>query len=208
MSGSAFAAHLPHFAVETPDGFDAASRIKPLGGGPAAGMRIAEAKAEERGRQAGRAEALAEMERTREQDRADFERRLAEREREIAENTANALADRLTAGFARIEASIGEPVGRVLARFLDGAVRDRAIDELSQTVTSLLSGNGAVRVKAVGPEALIGRLRGRLADYGEAVAYAVADGADITIAVDDTVVETQIAAWAARLAAIDGKPDD
>jgi hypothetical protein len=201
---NAFSEYLPHFAVKALGGIDFRSGIKPLGGildPPADGP----AEAEARGRREARVEAEAEFAETRAADLAAYEQRLADKEREFAEATADAIADRLVAGLAEIEEHLAGHVADALSRFLDTAIRNRAVGELAETVSALLASGVGTRVRVAGPEQLISRLRQRLVTRGESIAYAANEAADVTVALDDTIVETRIGAWIERLKVATGE---
>ena len=196
----AFSEYLPHFAL-TPRrrATDFGGRMQPLGAAdapPADGP----AEAEARGRAQGLAEARAEFEAIRANDLAEFETRLAAKEHEFTERTANVLAERLTQGLAQIEEAVSGQTAIVLSRFLETAIRTRAVAELSETVAVLLVQARGARVRVNGPEALVGLLRERLADHGD-IEFEVTEAADLSVAIDDTIIETQIAAWEERLEA-------
>jgi hypothetical protein len=147
------------------------------------------------------------LERIRAADLAEHERLLEERERQFAETTGGVLLGQLSDGLARIESVLGGHVARVLARFLDHAVRERALAELSETVAALMVGGGAVQAKIVGPEPLVSRLR-ELLDAAATASIECAVGAkpEVTVTIDDTIIETQIAAWMERVrTAIEGE---
>ena len=204
---NAFSEYLPHFAVKALGGIDFRSGIKPLGGilnGPPVD---GPAEAEARGRREARAVAEAEFEQTRAADLAAYEQRLADKEREFAEATADVIADRLVAGLAEIEQRLAGHVAEALSRFLDTAVRNRAVGELAETVSALLASGIGTRVRVTGPEHLIARLRQRLVTRGESIVYTTNEAADVTVSMDDTIVETRITAWLERLKVATGEPN-
>jgi hypothetical protein len=100
------------------------------------------------------------------------------------------------------DAKIATPQGvaRVLLRFLGNAARDRALDQLSETVAALLAAGGAARVRIAGPESLVNRLRQQAETLKVVVEVTVnPDAADVTVTLDDTIVETRIAEWMERV---------
>ena len=204
---TAFSEYLPHFAPDRRSG-EMDRRLKPLGFQVDVVPTDGPAEAEARGRREALAEAEAKFAQIRVADRADFELRLAERENAFAEETADVLAERLTAGLAEIGEAIAGHVGMALSRFLDSAVRTRALAELSEAVASLLMNSAASRIRVTGPGPLIDALRQQLADRGDSVEYVAASTPDVVVAIDDTIVETQIAAWLERMnAAVSGGAD-
>jgi hypothetical protein len=195
----AVARHLPHFAVNTLDGADFGNGFRPLAEAAEVGPPAEQADALANARDEAMVVARAEFERIRAADLAEHERLLEERERQFAETTGGVLLGQLSDGLARIESVLGGHVARVLARFLDHAVRERALAELSETVAALMVGGGAVP--------LVSRLR-ELLDAAATASIECAVGAkpEVTVTIDDTIIETQIAAWMERVrTAIEGE---
>ncbi len=153
-------------------------------------------------------EARAEFERIRASDHADHARQLGERERQIAEQTTDVIVERLAAGLATINETVGHHVARVLARFLESAVRERAIDELSETLAALLADGHATQIRVSGPADLVERLRSVATTAGVSLEAVIGESADVRVTVDDTSIETRIRAWMERtLAAVGDGPD-
>jgi hypothetical protein len=208
MTVTSAAVRLPRFASgETVPKF-ANPAFRPLNEKPAPPPE-ADGLAE---RNAAVAEALeaarAEFDAARAADLAEFERRLAEREAEIHAAIGEALAARLAEGLAAVEERVGRQVDTVLLRFLDRAVRERAVSELGEAVSALLAGGTAARVRIAGPAALIDRVAAAIAPTGVPVERAEEDAADVSVTIDDTVVETNMAAWMDRLMSQAGAADD
>jgi hypothetical protein len=154
----------------------------------------------ERARAEAAAESEARLARLRAEDRAEFDRQLAERDRQHNETTAARLAERLEAGLAAIEARLSAEVARVLARFLSGAVRERALGELAETVAALTRNRGGVAIVGVsGPPALLEALSARLGRDGLAAVATEGGDPDIVVRLDDTVIASRIAAWGERI---------
>ncbi len=145
------------------------------------------------------AAAQAEFDAIRTADLAEFDRRLAERETEIHAAIGETLSGQVSEGLAAIEERVGRQVATVLLRFLDQAVRERAVNELIEAVSALVTGGSATRVRIAGPAALTERVEAAIAPTGVPVERAESSAADVSVTIDDTVVETNIAAWMERL---------
>jgi hypothetical protein len=200
---SAFSEYLPHFAANALGGLDVLGRVKPLG---SAGSEKREvdliADAEARGRQEGREAALIEFEKTRAEDLADFDFRLAEQKQQWVEETAAAIAAQIDGGLAEIEASVSGHVARVLARFLESAVEQRALSELAGLLGAAMVEGTVARIRIAGPETLLASLRQQPAARAAAIEYSVAaDKAEVSVTIGDTILETQLAAWGERIVA-------
>ena len=125
------------------------------------------------------AAAQAEFDAVREADRSEFEQRLAAREAEILASVGESLSGQVAEGLSAIEERVGQAVSAVLLRFLDHAVRERAVNELSEAVSALLAGGGAASVKIAGPAALSERVERSIAPTGVTVERIDSDAADI-----------------------------
>jgi hypothetical protein len=198
---SAFASHLPQFALRGGGGIGTTDRIRPLGAGEPAKPVDQLAEAEERGRRQARDEARIEFDRARAEDLADFEFRLGEERQRWVDETADRLAEHLTASLTRIETALVETVARILMPFLRSAVRERALHELSETVLAFIRGGRHFALNISGPAELLVRLQLRLHDYADTIAYAADAGPDIRVTIDDTIIETAIAAWIGHIEA-------
>ena len=206
MTGAS--AHLPRFNRRATDIFDLTRQIRPLGSEEPAPAPPADhvAEAEARGRRKAEEAARAELERVRAEDKADFDMRLAAARQEWAQKTADVLAERLAAGLASLSGLLTDRVARVLGPFLAKAIRERALDELTETVLALLHGGRHLSLGLRGPADLVERLGDRLGEYPHSVEH-VEDIPDLRVLIDDTAVETQIGAWIARVeAALKGEP--
>jgi len=206
MAG-AFSEYLPHFPAAVFDGIDIGGAQKPFSGEgvpPPPHDAIAEAVA--RGRREAEAAAELKFERLLAEERADLELRLAEKEEYWRKEVAEVLAGALTGGLKRIETSISDEAARALARFLPGAIRERALGELSQTLAALLADRAATRIVISGPALLVERLRPLLAEHEVEI---VPDArADVTVKIDDTVIETCMSAWVRRIETAVAGADD
>lgn len=154
------------------------------------------------------AAARAEFDTARAADRAVFEQRLAERETEILATIGAALGGQVSEGLTAIETRVGEAVSAALMHFLGHAIRERAVSELCEAVSALLAGGTATRVRIAGPSALTERVEAAIAPAGVPVERAEGDTADVSVTIDDTLMETNIAAWLDRLMAQAGPADN
>jgi len=207
VTASAFARSLPDFTRHTtgrpPEDRSGMPVVGPLVPVPEpVDPAVLVAEARESGRQEGAAAARAEFERQRAADDARHAEELAESRRRWCEEESDRLAAALTAGLAGIETAIAASVGRILAPFLGEQVRRAAIDELAATLGPLLADGDGPTMVVRGPADLLDRLRPKLSAHAGAVVFGeTAAAADIVVGTGDTVVETRIAEWLARLAA-------
>jgi hypothetical protein len=192
------AAELPHFApARTTADQVGLRRLGDADRGTPTGR-----SALDRARAEGAAEAERRFETRRAEDRAAFDLTLAERDRRLNETVATVLTERLATAVAELEARIAADVARTLARFLSGAIRERALEELGDTIRALTVRGEATRLRVSGPADLADALRTRLQAAGFTnAAVTESDAADLSVAIDDTVIATRIGAWMDRVAA-------
>ena len=190
--------YLPHFTSAVFDGIDIGGAMKPLSGeAPMATALDPIAEAEARGRREAEASAKLEFESLRAEEKSDFEFRLAEKEEYWRTQTSEVLVAAILDGLGRIEAAIADQTASAIALFLHGAIRERALAELSQTLTMLLADRAAIKITIGGPPSLVERLGEVLA--AQQVELVANGRPEVTVKIDDTVIETCLSAWATRI---------
>jgi hypothetical protein len=173
----------------------------PAPGPEALARRIAQARDEgvEEGRRLAEAAAEAAMAAEAEAAAAREAVRLDEERRRWADDEAARFADALRQGLEALEGRIADSVTDILQPFLGEAVRRKAVAELGEAITSLLT-CGAPRLIAVsGPADIVEALRQTLADVPAAVELRVADTPEVSVLADPTSIRTRMQAWAGRL---------
>lgn len=146
-------------------------------------------------RAAARSEYEAEMARRGE----EFARQLATDRQAWAAETAEKLAGQLTAGLRTIEESIANSLAHVLEPFLTAELRRQAIDELVLIMRGLMSQEDGISLEVSGPDDLLAALRERLAGDGLKVRFAAAQGSDVRVHADQTIIETLLGIWVAKI---------
>ncbi len=111
------------------------------------------------------------------------------------------LADKLAQGLAEIEAGIAAHTARILSGFLADRLIDRATRELARAIRELLAGADGKVVAVTGPADIVAALRETLAEDAVAVDFRPGAVADVRVVCDETLVESRLSAWLARLAA-------
>ncbi len=207
MSAIAAAVHLPRFASGAVPEI-ARAGFRRLNEKPEAAPEVDREAAENAAVAAALAAQQAEFDAARAADQADFQQRLAERENEILASVGEALSAEILAGLAAIEERVGDQVGTVLMHFLGNAVRERAVSELGEAVAALFTGATATRVRIAGPAVLCDRVAAAVAEAGVPVERADQATAEVSVTIDDTIVETNVSAWMDRLMAEVGTADD
>ncbi|MFN3744309.1 MAG: hypothetical protein ACK4TL_06355 [Hyphomicrobiaceae bacterium] len=136
----------------------------------------------------------------------DFERRLEDARSTFSAALADALAAELRAGIESARARLSSHVATVLVPFLRDGLTRAAIDSFVKELGNMIDTTEGLSVEVACPKEIIELLRERL---GEAMAARGAppgsvrcipgDAADIRVTLNETVIETRLADWLARL---------
>ncbi|MBR0819439.1 hypothetical protein [Bradyrhizobium liaoningense] len=126
--------------------------------------------------------------------------RLGEERAKWSDQQAAAIVGGFETACREIETNIASSVARILLPFLAEAVRDKAIGSLVEQIAAL-TGNSPVPVfKVTGPGELLDLVRSQLQTARRTgVEYEAAETFEVRVVADQTVIETQIAAWSERL---------
>jgi flagellar biosynthesis/type III secretory pathway protein FliH len=129
-------------------------------------------------------------------------RRLAAERDRWAREEGEFLAEKLARGLAEIEARVGAHVANILGGLLADGLRDRAIRELVAHTNALVSGADGKVIAIFGPEDLVTALRERLGVGSTAIEFYPGTSSDVRIVCEDTLVESRLEGWLARLASV------
>lgn len=152
----------------------------------------------ENGRQAGLAEARAEAEAVAAREAQAAEAALEQARLAWTEAVAMPLAAEFPRALDALAERLAETTGRLLRPFLEGELRDAASRALIDQIRPLLSGGDGSLIRVSGPADLMATLRG-VFPAGTPVEFAEIEAVDVSIVLGETVIETRIAAWVARL---------
>jgi hypothetical protein len=198
MSAVPAAGHLAEFG---PDGEVVGRRSRArqnasAQGGPEA---AANTDAYAKGFEGGKAAAQAVFDGKLAEQKSRFEAQLAsERELWVAQQ-GERLIERFQSGLRDLEETIAGTVGRILKPFLAAAIRHRAMAELQEQLHALLAGNEGIRFTVSGPPDLLEALRSQLDAAGVAVTYEPGQQCDVRVSVGETVLETRLGTWVAKI---------
>ena len=95
---------------------------------------------------------------------------------------------------------MAETTARVLEPFLRAELRRQAIADLRAELEVLLRKDAGIGISVAGPEDLLQALRDRLSGTSCAVTYLANTEPDVRIAAGQTILETRLEAWAAKIA--------
>jgi hypothetical protein len=151
------------------------------------------------GMEDGRAAAEAEFAGRLDQHRKDFEAQLVTERQTWVDAQANVLCERLVAGLRDVETRIANATARIIQPFLSAQMRSQSIAALVDTLEPILTKDPGVKLEISGPEDLLQALRHKLDGKGLAATYNVNAAPDVRIAIDQTIIETQLEAWMSRI---------
>jgi hypothetical protein len=153
----------------------------------------------ERGREAGYAAALVDLDiRLSDEKRNHADQISREREQWLAERvelTTNGIPEACRA----LEDSIAGVVARVLEPVLSAAVRQQAITEFVERLSVLMSDPSNPMFRITGPHELLEAVRRKIPLKAVAIDYRLAETKELRVIADKTVIETQMQGWIQRL---------
>jgi hypothetical protein len=109
------------------------------------------------------------------------------------------LAEQLVKGLEELEARLADVTARILKPFLAAELHRRAIADLVETLTALRAQEKAAVIGISGAADLLEALRARLEGKLDNVAYHPSQVCDVRVTVGQTVLETRVGAWMARI---------
>lgn len=118
---------------------------------------------------------------------------------EQSERIASAIDER----FAALGEQLGVAAARALRPFLVERLVDRSVDDLAGCVERLLTDGTAPPLEIAGPADLLDRLAEKLRGHAAAITFHPDDHADIVVTAGETLIETRLREWVARLLPIE-----
>jgi hypothetical protein len=138
--------------------------------------------------------------------KAEIAEQIARERDEWAADEGDRLLAAHRAAIADFETRCAQAVANILRPFLTQAVIARVTEALVQNIEALLASRKRSLFEISGPQDLIEALKQKFSDRPASIAYALSDGVDVRVRVDDTVIETQLGAWMQALGALPADP--
>lgn len=132
------------------------------------------------------------------QERQMFENRLAAERDRWAREESEKLSSEIEAAVAELESKIAGCVTRILKPFIMESAPNLMIGRLAENIATLVRGLQSPMLSISGPEDLLSRLRERMTPLVECEYY-FNKAADIRVVAGETLIESQLAAFSARL---------
>ena len=126
--------------------------------------------------------------------------RLGEERAKWSDQQAVAIINGFSTACRELETNIASSVARILQPFLADAVRDKAVTALIEQISALTCSSPVPVFRISGPGDLLERVKAQLETARRTgIEYQIADTLEIRVVADQTVIETQMQAWTARL---------
>jgi len=124
-------------------------------------------------------------------------------EREIwIQQEALQLSSQIIRAVGNLEAALSEKVARILASVIPDALKQNAIAEFTEILGTILSGENGSLLRVTGPEDILSAIKAGMALREGLVEFVPTDEVEVTLVAGDTMVQTQLGAWAERLQAL------
>jgi hypothetical protein len=198
MSAAPIARYL--LQLDADDDAGASPASGPGAGWPSPTIRAAMVdEAHARGFESGKAEAEAQMAGQLEEREAHHRDELASAREAWSRQEGERLAEQLVKGLEELEARLADTTARILKPFLGAELQRRVIADLVESLTVLRAQEKAAIVGVSGAADLLEALRVQLEGKFENVAYQPSQDSEVRVTLGQTVLETQLGAWMARI---------
>jgi len=153
----------------------------------------------QRGVSDGYAAALAEYELKLNEEREKFNAQLEEQRNNLLDEGAANIANSILEVGNQLEDKIAGVTARVLEPLISNAVQRQAVAGFVEKLSSFVSDGRRPALRVKGPAELIELVRSKLGARSITLEFRAEPVAEVSIAVDEIVLETQVKIWADRL---------
>jgi len=166
-----------------------------LGGEGASDIEVQISEAHARGILEARAEAQVEIDAAITKQAAEFDKKLATERQRWAAEQGERLAEMIALRLGEIEQGVAGCVSRILQPFLVERIRAKAVEELSRSLGAMLSKGEFAKITISGPQDLLSAIEARVAANHPGLSFEAAEGVELTVVADDTILETRMGSW-------------
>jgi flagellar biosynthesis/type III secretory pathway protein FliH len=153
----------------------------------------------QRGRAEGYASALAEFEQKLDYERSKMDAQLDEQRHQLLEETAERVAGAIADVGDQLETKIAGVTARLLEPVISGAVQRQAVASFVEKLSSLATDSRRPMLRITGPSEVLDLVRGKLGVRSIAIELRVEPVAEVSVTVDEVILESQLKIWADRL---------
>lgn len=118
---------------------------------------------------------------------------------EIGESAGAAINAQLAALEERLTTYTSEVVARLLGPILSASLQQKAIENLSDTISQSIRESGAVRIRVRGPLSLFEALQVAVGEHAGRLEFTETDGLDLEVTIDESLYETRLSEWSQSL---------
>lgn len=112
------------------------------------------------------------------------------------------IAARMDAMQTQVVELVSAAAARAIGAILSDHLQERSLAVLADTIGSAMTDAEALRIRVQGPVSLFETLSTSLGDRAADLEFIEAPGFDLTVAINDVVVETRMSEWSAALSEI------
>lgn len=152
-----------------------------------------------RGLSEGRAAVHAEYEQKLTEEKSKFSAELNEQRHNLLNEAADKIANDIAELGSQLEGNIAGVTARLLEPLISSVVQKQAVASFVEKLTSLASDSRRPVLRVTGPAELIHLVRSKLSACSIAVELRAEAGVEVSIIVDQVVLETQVKIWVDRL---------
>jgi hypothetical protein len=120
----------------------------------------------------------------------------------LGSDVGTTIAARMDAMQTQVVDLVSTAAARAIGAMLSDHLQERSLAVLADTISSAMTDAEAVRIRVQGPISLFETLSGSLGDRASDLEFVEAPGFDLTVAINDVVVETRMSEWSAALSEI------
>ncbi|MCK9908094.1 hypothetical protein MXD81_03060 [Microbacteriaceae bacterium K1510] len=153
----------------------------------------------QRGKLEGYAAVLTEYDQKLAEQRGKFDAQLVEERQKWLDETAGKVAEGVKDVGNQLEAKIAQVVGRILEPLVTNVVQKQAVATFVEQLASITSDSRRPTLRISGPAELLDAVRSKIGVRAMAMEFRTAQTGDISVIVDDAVLETQVKLWTERL---------
>ena len=127
----------------------------------------------------------------------------ANESRAFMENLGADIGERIAARMDQLQDQVSQAIGAAAARTIGGllsdALRERSLTALAESIGAALDDAEAIRIQVRGPAHLYEKLGAMLGDRTKNLDFSEAPGFDLTVSINETVIETRMSEWSTAL---------
>lgn len=153
----------------------------------------------QRGRAEGYASALAEYEQKLDQERHKLKAQLDEERHNLLNETTGRISNEIVEAGRQLETKIAGVTARLLEPLISGAVQKQAVTTFVEKLSSLASDSRRPVLRIAGPSDLLELVRSKLGVRSIAVELRAEAVAEVSVTLDEVVLESQLKVWVDRL---------